>query len=447
MKKIIDFFKDLKHYPTAIVGLIIIGFLLAVSVYTIITIPYNEAVKLWNGADKVWIETPRFAKPEWFDWFTPKKLPKTLKLDSSEIKDSKVEETYSGEKDIDITLEFDYQFDDFPSELTLFFKSDKPDTTVFGTIYWETPDGRKIMLKSGQFRISEPYVISNDDKISEKLYLDVEPHVALFSDPDSDGKKVLKGKYKLKADLVVFDEEQTVDMRLVVYGKVYGIAGTDHLRRDIRIALLWGTPIALAFGLLAALITAMSTLIIASIGAWYGGAIDTLLQRITEVNMMLPFLPILIMVSLFISRSLWVILGFVILLSIFGSGAKVYRAMFLQVRESPYIEAAKAYGAGSGRIIFRYMIPRVIPTLIPGLITQVPSYVFLESSLAILGIGDPVIPTWGKILYDAQSKGALYMGHYYWVIIPAVLLMFTGYGFAMLGYALDRIFNPRLRRM
>jgi peptide/nickel transport system permease protein len=75
----------------------------------------------------------------------------------------------------------------------------------------------------------------------------------------------------------------------------------------------------------------------------------------------------------------------------------------------------------------------------------VPAFVFLEASLAVLGLGDPVLPTWGKIIEDANTNGALYRGYYYWILEPAVLLMITGLGFAMLGFALDRIFNPRLR--
>jgi len=134
-----------------------------------------------------------------------------------------------------------------------------------------------------------------------------------------------------------------------------------------------------------------------------------------------------------------------ILLSIFGSGIKSYRAIFMQVKESPYIEAARAYGASDMRIIFQYMIPRVIPMLIPQLVTAIPSFVFLEASLALLGLADPVLPTWGKIINDARSQGALFHGQYYWMLEPAVLLMLTGLGFAMLGFALDRIFNPRLR--
>jgi len=165
------------------------------------------------------------------------------------------------------------------------------------------------------------------------------------------------------------------------------------------------------------------------------------------VVMMLPLLPILIMVGTFYSRSIWVILGVTILLSIFGSGIKTYRAVFMQIRESPYVEAAQAYGAGDWRIVFRYLVPRIVPMLIPNLVTLIPSYVFLEASLAVLGLGDPQLPTWGKVIQDAVANGAPYKALYYWVLEPALLLMMTGLGFAMLGFSLDRIFNPRLREM
>jgi peptide/nickel transport system permease protein len=242
-----------------------------------------------------------------------------------------------------------------------------------------------------------------------------------------------------------FEKDSNLDVEFVFHGQSYGLAGTDHQRRDIMVALLWGAPIALSFGLLAAVSTSVLSMAIAAIGSWYGGWLDELIQRITEVNLVLPFLAILIMVGTFYSRSIWVLLGVTIALSIFTGAVKSYRAAFLQVKESTYIEAAKAYGASNLRIIFRYLVPRMVPLLIPTLVSAVPSYVFLEASLALLGLGDPVLPTWGKVINDAYTNGALYQGFYYWILEPAVLLMITGLGFAMLGFALDRIFNPRLR--
>ena len=99
------------------------------------------------------------------------------------------------------------------------------------------------------------------------------------------------------------------------------------------------------------------------------------------------------------------------------------------------------------RIVFRYLIPRILPLIIPTLIILIPSFVFLEASLAVLGLGDPVLPTWGKIIQDAFSQGALFNGFYYWILEPAGLLMIAGLGFALVGFALDRIFNPRLREL
>jgi len=219
------------------------------------------------------------------------------------------------------------------------------------------------------------------------------------------------------------------------------------MRRDLMVALLWGAPVALAFGLIASVGVTILTLVISAIGSWYGGWIDEMIQRITEVNLVLPFISILVMVGTFYSRSIWLILGITILLSIFSGTIKSYRAIFMQVKESLYIEAARSYGASSSRIIFQYLVPPMIPLLIPGLVLSIPAFVFLEASLAVLGLGDPSLPTWGKIIYDAQVNAAPYQGYYYWILEPAILLMITGLAFALLGFALDRIFNPKLRQI
>jgi peptide/nickel transport system permease protein len=288
----------------------------------------------------------------------------------------------------------------------------------------------------------QTYRFGQDEKLKTKLRTD-DIIATLFSDPETGS--LLQGQYQLLITGTTFEPDSRIDAEFVFHGQVYGLAGTDHARRDLLIPLLWGAPVALTFGLVASLGSSVLTMIIAAIGTWYAGWIDELIQRITEVNLVLPFLSILIMIGTFYSRSLWVILGATIALSIFTGAIKGFRSIFLQVKESMYIEAARAYGASGPRIVFFYLIPRMIPLLIPGLVSSVPAFVFLEASLAVLGLGDPVLPTWGKIIQDANSNGALYRGYYYWILEPTILLMFTGLGFAMLGFALDRIFNPKLR--
>jgi peptide/nickel transport system permease protein len=204
--------------------------------------------------------------------------------------------------------------------------------------------------------------------------------------------------------------------------------------------------VALSFGLLAAVGTTISNITIAAVGVWFGGWVDSLIQRITEVNMVLPFLPISIMVYLLYSKSFWAVLGGTVLLSVFGSGIKNYRAIFFQVRDAPYIEAARAYGASDRRIIFRYLIPRISAAVVPQLVILIPSYVFLEAALAYLGVSDPVFPTWGKLI-AARRLGSVFADGYRIELAPIALLVLTGLAFVMVGLALERIFEPRLREM
>lgn len=455
MKTLQKTLKELLRYPSAVAGVIIILILLGVSAYAMITTPYAEAIRLWRGGEDVWYRTPKMVPPAWMNFFNKEKQPLSFALNSADVNSegllvgtagtvTKTVEKGEGTDTATFIYAFDYPYDGFPQEMALYFKSTYNEKQPFISLAWETPDGREIRI--GNFSVDDVYTyrFSSDERLL-RLLRGVEPVKGLFLAPDAAEEKPLKGAYQLKITAITFEPDAQVNAEFVLHGQLYGLAGTDHLRRDLMVALLWGTPIALAFGLLAAMGTTVITMAIAALGVWYGGWVDGIIQRITEVNMVIPFLPILIMIATFYSRSIWIILGVVIALSIFTGAIKTYRAVFMQIKESPYIEAARAYGASDIRIILRYLMPRMIPMLIPALVTGIPGYVFLEASLAVLGLGDPVVPTWGKVINDGWANGALYMGMYYWVLEPAVLLVFTGMAFALLGFAMDRVFNPKLR--
>lgn len=437
--------RQILRYPSAMFGVTLILLMVVLAVYAVISIPYDEAVRMWRGGEDVWYANPKAVPPAWYNWFTLKDLPATVDLNSANGDVERVVETKeNGTQDISLTYTFDFTYDEFPPELTFFFKSQYESKQPFVSIQWLTPDGREIRIADFGISKSQSYRFAQDARLKRRLG-GQEVNIGLFAQPDTDPAVPLKGTYTIQVQALTFEPETTVEAEFVMYGLVHGLAGTDHLRRDLIVPLLWGTPVALAFGLLAAVGTSLLTMTIAATGVWFGGWLDELIQRITEVNLILPFLPILIMVGYFYSRSIVTILGVTILLSIFTGSIKTQRAIFMQVKEATYIEAAQAYGAGNFRIIFRYLIPRIIPILIPGLVSSIPAFVFLEAALAVLGLGDPVLPTWGKMINDAQINGAIYNGQYYWILEPAVLLMVTGLGFAMLGYTLDRVFNPRLR--
>lgn len=440
--------RELSRYPSAIVGLIILAFFVIFSVYTVFALPYSEAIELWRGGPGVWDDQPRRAAPVWYDLFQQDKLPRTIVVTLQEHGEKTVEPLGGGMNRVEAVLPFEFNYDRTPVEMSLFTEAEISQRRQIFSIYLRKPNGETVPLdENHQVRGSERYIISRDDHLRRRLG-GVVPHTGLFvEDPSTDIETPLKGLYELVIEGNMPEGDELLEAKLVVFGRIHGLAGTDHQRRDLTVALRWGAPIGLLFGVLAAVGAQLSTFVLAGIGTWYGGKVDAIFHRLTEVSMILPLLAVLIMVGHFYSRSIWTMLGVVILFNVFSASLKVYRAMFLQAKEAPYIEAAQAYGAGNFRIIFKYLLPRLAPILLPQFVTVIPTFVFLEATLAVLGLGDPQIPTWGKVIFDARANDALYMGNYYWMLQPAILLMLIGFSFSLVGYTLDRIFNPRLRKI
>lgn len=439
--------RDVARYPSAILGLLLILALVAMSVYAIVAVPLDEAIRQSRGAREDWYAAPGYAQPAWVNLFRKDDLPPTVLMDSAEGDVPKTVEVVSEDMTrTTISFAFDYAYGALPNDILVFVRTSTGEKRPYAIYTMSTPDGRQIEIANyGLGGSAETYYLSADKRFARRAGTQ-RPLEALFLPPGATSGPPVQGRYVFQVEGLTFEEGAEFDARLVVEGQVYGPAGTDHMGRDLALPLLWGTPIALTFGLFGAVGTAVVSLIIAAVGTWFGGWVDELVQRLTEINMILPALPIAIMVYLAYSKSVWVILGVMVLLNVFGSAIKNYRAIILQVKESPYIEAARVYGASNRRIILRYLVPRILPVLVPHLVTLIPGYVFLEATLAYLGVVDPVLPTWGKVINDALRNGA-FQGHYYWVLEPIGLLLATGLAFALLGFALDRILNPKLRSL
>jgi peptide/nickel transport system permease protein len=274
MKTLKNSFRELLRYPSAILGLIIILFLLGVAVYALVTIPYSEAVRLWRGGEDVWYQNPKYAAPSWFNYFTSKKEPLSFAVNTA---DGGMTKTVTpNDQDIstvDITYSFDYSYDGFPDEMILYFKPTIIEKFPFVSIAWITPDGRKIRIADTAVQYNSTFRFSQDPKLQTRLNTE---HVmqALFSDPNVKEPTPLKGKYQLVISGTTFEQGSDIAAEFVLQGKLFGLAGTDHYRRDLLLPLLYGTPIALAFGLIAALGTSLLTMTIAAIGTWYGGWVE-----------------------------------------------------------------------------------------------------------------------------------------------------------------------------
>ncbi len=450
-------FKEMMQYPSAVVGMIILALMLLGSLYAVIKYPYQEiGTKWYTDASENTKYIPRSAKPTWVNFFRKKDFPPTISLDSAIDPNIKqIEELGDGQQKITYTFTFDYPYKEFPQSATLYFQTNFSSKKPFATFNWTNPQGDVYtfsnygVLPNLYYQIEEhldvrqfedhqiQYQTQENDISSEPLF-----H-GLFMNAEADEPEAIPGTYTLEVIVNTFEPNTEVDIELVLMGEIYGYAGTDYMRRDLVVPMLWGMPFALGIGLFGALLTTIVSMLFAAFGVWYGGWADNLVQRITEANMILPVVAIAVLFYAFYGFSLWTVLTIIVVLNAFGGPTKTFRAAFIQVKEAGYIEAAQAYGAPNSRIIFRYMIPRILPVLIPQLVTLVPSFIFLEATLGMFNVKS-VLPTWGKVIYEALFHGAAW-GSRFWVMEPIVLLLLTGFAFSMMGFALDRVLNPRLQ--
>lgn len=471
--------KILIHYKSFLAGLLILAFFIGLSVYAAVTWPYDEARRMWNDPS-YWVEYPEYAAPAWIQRFTGKKeIEGSLVIDTTAIDRrhiSRFREVMERTIIENVYATILYNYDVFPRsgrlEISPVVSKDSTSVLKIGiNVIWSKPSGINITLFRGVIAregITHPIyrmpgqehpIVREYRRILREVYnvslnVDLEPIEILFIDDkafiesNQTNIKILKGAYRIMYSYFVVEGLKSVEIRLIFRGTVFGLLGTDAYGRDLFMGIAWGAPLALLFGLLASVLTTMLTMVLSAISAWFKGAADVVTSRINEIFMILPFLPTLILIMLFYGFTIWTLLIIVVILNTLGgSGLKMQRAMFLQIREMPYIEAARAYGASSFRIIFIYMIPRVMPILIPNIVVSVPSFVFLEAALAMLGIADPTSITWGKILEEAYSKAALFGRAYHWILAPAVALILLSIAFALIGFTLDRVFNPRLRQL
>jgi peptide/nickel transport system permease protein len=449
---------EVTRYPSAIIGFVIIGLLIIGSLYAVIFLPYEKIGDDWSQSSFIGQpKTPKLAKPAWTNLFIKGNYLSTLILDSQQGDGDYAFIPLNGETNNAIlTFNFDYNYAAFPTEIFLYLSSNFESKRGFASLFWRTPDGREVELKTTEvanrtyydFEDGIPYRRWVKDNPNWAAWFNTSditqnsPHYLLFADPDQPIPKVLHGQYQLVIDGFTFEEDSQIQAELVMLGQVYSAAGTDFWRRDLIVPLLWGMPFALLIGLGGALFTTIISMAMAATGVWFGGWVDNLVQRLIDVNLVLPILAIAVMAYAFLGISVWTILIVYVFLNAFGTPTKTFRAAFLQIKDAPYIEAAKAYGARNGRIIFKYMVPRLIPVLVPQLVILIPAFVFLEATLGFFNIR-MLYPTWGTVIYQAATRGGIF-GSRFWMLQPIALLLLTGLGFTLFGLALERILNPRL---
>lgn len=225
-------------------------------------------------------------------------------------------------------------------------------------------------------------------------------------------------------------------------GKVWGLMGTDHYGSDLWSQLVYGSRISLYVGLLSSILSVLIGLIIGLAAGYLGRYIDEALMRFSDMLLVLPGLPLLIVLIAVLGATIENIIIIVGLLGWMGF-ARLVRSQVLTLKERPFVEAAKAVGAGKLHIISTHILPNVMSLVYVSLATSVPGAIVSESALSFLGFYDPKRMSWGRMLYEVQANGAVQC--WWWVIPPGLCIAALAIAFIMLGFALDEVFNPKLR--
>jgi ABC-type dipeptide/oligopeptide/nickel transport system permease subunit len=236
-----------------------------------------------------------------------------------------------------------------------------------------------------------------------------------------------------------------IDTTFIIPGLLHGILGTDNAGGDIFSQLVYGSRISLEIGLLAAAISTSLGILIGIIAGYMGGLVDELTMRVVDILLCLPVLPLLLALVFLFGKSVWYI---VLLIAVFGwqGLSRLVRSLVLSLRETAFIECARASGASRFYIMTKHLIPNVLPVAFASLVLSVPSAILTEASLSFLGFGDPASPTWGRMLQQAFGFGAFKALAWWWIIPPGLALTALCLSFVFMGHAVDEIVNPRLRR-
>jgi peptide/nickel transport system permease protein len=220
--------------------------------------------------------------------------------------------------------------------------------------------------------------------------------------------------------------------------------GTDDAGADMLSLVIEGARVSMIVGFAAALV---AMLIGGTIGLWsgfYGGKSDTVLMRITDYVLVIPDIPLMIIVAALFGRSLTNII-LIIGIIYWTSTARLIRAQTKSVRERTYVKRARALGAGNQRLIGKHVLPQVMPLLIANTVITVAIAIFAETYITFLGLGDPALTSWGKLIQNAFTGDAVLNNAWWAIVPPGVCVTLVILACTMVGMAGEDALNPRLR--
>jgi peptide/nickel transport system permease protein len=223
------------------------------------------------------------------------------------------------------------------------------------------------------------------------------------------------------------------------------LLGTTQIGQDVFAQLVVSARDSLLIGVGAGLLATVVSIIVGISGGYAGGIIDEALSLFSNVVLVIPTLPLVIIIIADVKSSGLVPLIVIIAFTSWAAAARVLRAQTLSVRNREYVLAARASGERAWRIVFVEIMPNELPIIVSNFIFGVIFAILTQAALAFIGLGDPTLLTWGNMLSLAYDNQALSVGAWWWLVPPGLCIALLGMGLALINFSLDQLLNPRLR--
>ena len=220
------------------------------------------------------------------------------------------------------------------------------------------------------------------------------------------------------------------------------LLGTNYYGRDILSQIIVGSRVSIGVGLLSALIIVFIGTNVGLTAGYFGGKIDAVLMRLTDIAFGIPFFPFAVLLVALLKPSIW---NIVITISclLWRSVARVTRAQVLSLRERPFVRAARVAGASDLRIMYVHIFPNILPMVLLYVAIGIAYAVLSEASLSFLGFGDPRVVSWGSMLYDAYTTGSISRA-WWWTLPPGLCITLFVISVFLIARDWELIANPRL---